>query len=77
MKPIGTRKEMYLLEPCVLDGNDLVNTWIIFLDPFIEGSHMTKYKANIICNGARARSLAAMLMDYWKEMVHSARLSGI
>ena len=45
MKPIGTRKEMYLLEPWRFGwqrfGEHMDNT---FLDPFIEGSHMTKYK---------------------------------
>ncbi len=44
-KPIGTRKEMYLLEPWRYGwqrfGEYMDNT---FLDPFIEGSHMTKYK---------------------------------
>jgi xylan 1,4-beta-xylosidase len=44
MKPIGTRKEMYLLEPWRFGwqrfGEHMDNT---FLDPFIEGSHMTKY----------------------------------
>jgi xylan 1,4-beta-xylosidase len=44
-KPIGTRKEMYLLEPWRFGwqrfGEHMDNT---FLDPFIEGSHMTKYK---------------------------------
>lgn len=43
--PIGTRKEMYLLEPWRFGwqrfGEHMDNT---FLDPFIEGSHMTKYK---------------------------------
>ncbi len=45
MKPIGTRKEMYLLEPWRYGwqrfGEHMDNT---FLDPFIEGSHLTKYK---------------------------------
>lgn len=45
MKPIGTRKEMYLLESWRFGwqrfGEHMDNT---FLDPFIEGSHMTKYK---------------------------------
>ena len=45
MKPIGTRQEMYLLEPWRFGwqrfGEQMDNT---FLDPFIEGSHMTKYK---------------------------------
>ena len=45
MKPIGARKEMYLLEPWRFGwqrfGEHMDNT---FLDPFIEGSHMTKYK---------------------------------
>ncbi len=44
LKPIGTRKEMYLLEPWRYGwqrfGELLDNT---FLDPFIEGSHMTKH----------------------------------
>jgi len=44
-RPIGTRKEMYLLEPWRYGwqrfGEYMDNT---FLDPFIEGSHMTKYK---------------------------------
>lgn len=44
-KPVGTRKEMYLLEPWRYGwqrfGEHMDNT---FLDPFIEGSHMTKYK---------------------------------
>ena len=46
-KPIGNRKEMYLLEPWRYGwqrfGEHMDNT---FLDPFIEGSHMTKYKGN-------------------------------
>ena len=45
MQPIGTRREMYLLEPWRFGwqrfGEHMDNT---FLDPFIEGSHMTKYK---------------------------------
>lgn len=45
MMPIGTRQEMYLLEPWRYGwqrfGEHMDNT---FLDPFIEGSHMTKYK---------------------------------
>lgn len=45
MQPIGTRKEMYLLEPWRFGwqrfGEHMDNT---FLDPFIEGSHMTKHK---------------------------------
>lgn len=45
MEPVGTRKEMYLLEPWRFGwqrfGEHMDNT---FLDPFIEGSHMTKYK---------------------------------
>ncbi|MCU0375425.1 MAG: family 43 glycosylhydrolase [Chitinophagaceae bacterium] len=45
LQPKGTRKEMYLLEPWRFGwqrfGEHLDNT---FLDPFIEGSHMTKYK---------------------------------
>jgi xylan 1,4-beta-xylosidase len=44
MQPIGTRKEMYVLEPWRFGwqrfGEHMDNT---FLDPFIEGSHMTKY----------------------------------
>ena len=44
MKPIGTRKEMYVLEHWRYGwqrfGEHMDNT---FLDPFIEGSHMTKY----------------------------------
>ena len=46
MQPMGTRKEMYLLEPWRFGwqrfGEHMDNT---FLDPFIEGSHMTKYKS--------------------------------
>lgn len=45
MQPVGTRKEMYLLEPWRFGwqrfGEHMDNT---FLDPFIEGSHMTRYK---------------------------------
>jgi hypothetical protein len=45
MDPIGTRREMYLLEHWRFGwqrfGEHMDNT---FLDPFIEGSHMTKYK---------------------------------
>lgn len=45
LQPIGTRQEMYLLEPWRYGwqrfGEHMDNT---FLDPFIEGSHMTKYK---------------------------------
>jgi hypothetical protein len=45
MQPIGTRKEMYLLEHWRYGwqrfGEYMDNT---FLDPFIEGSHLTKYK---------------------------------
>ena len=45
MQPYGTRKEMYLLEPWRFGwqrfGEHMDNT---FLDPFIEGSHMTRYK---------------------------------
>ena len=45
MDPVGTRKEMYLLEHWRFGwqrfGEHMDNT---FLDPFIEGSHMTKYK---------------------------------
>ncbi|HEX4958614.1 MAG TPA: discoidin domain-containing protein, partial [Lacibacter sp.] len=44
LQPIGTRREMYLLEPWRFGwqrfGEHMDNT---FLDPFIEGSHMTKY----------------------------------
>ena len=44
-KPKGARKEMYLLEDWRYGwqrfGEHMDNT---FLDPFIEGSHMTKYK---------------------------------
>lgn len=44
MQPVGTRKEMYLLEPWRFGwqrfGEHMDNT---FLDPFIEGSHMTKH----------------------------------
>ncbi len=44
-QPIGTRKEMYLLEPWRFGwqrfGEHMDNT---FLDPFIEGSHMTRHK---------------------------------
>jgi xylan 1,4-beta-xylosidase len=44
LKPIGTRKEMYMLEPWRYGwqrfGELLDNT---FLDPFIEGSHLTKH----------------------------------
>lgn len=43
-QPIGTRKEMYLLEPGRYGwqrfGEHMDNT---FLDPFIEGAHMTKF----------------------------------
>jgi hypothetical protein len=45
MDPKTTRKEMYLLEPWRYGwqrfGEHMDNT---FLDPFIEGSHMTRYK---------------------------------
>lgn len=45
MEPLGTRKEMYTLEHWRYGwqrfGEHMDNT---FLDPFIEGSHMTKYK---------------------------------
>ncbi len=45
MVPQGARKEMYLLEPWRFGwqrfGEHMDNT---FLDPFIEGSHMTKHK---------------------------------
>lgn len=44
MQPIGTRKEMYLLEPWRYGwqrfGEHMDNT---FLDPFMEGAHMTKH----------------------------------
>ena len=44
LEPIGTRKEMYLLEPDRYGwqrfGEHMDNT---FLDPFIEGAHMTKH----------------------------------
>jgi len=44
-QPKGTRKELYVLEPWRFGwqrfGEHLDNT---FLDPFIEGSHMTKYQ---------------------------------
>ncbi len=44
MQPYGTRKEMYVLEPWRYGwqrfGEHMDNT---FLDPFIEGSHMTKH----------------------------------
>lgn len=44
MEPIGTRKEMYLLEPDRYGwqrfGEHMDNT---FLDPFMEGAHMTKH----------------------------------
>ena len=44
MQPIGTRREMYLLEHWRYGwqrfGEHMDNT---FLDPFIEGSHMTKF----------------------------------
>ena len=44
MKPFGTRKEMYLLEPSRYGwqrfGEHMDNT---FLDPFMEGAHMTKH----------------------------------
>lgn len=44
LQPIGTRKEMYLLEPDRYGwqrfGEHMDNT---FLDPFIEGAHMTKH----------------------------------
>jgi xylan 1,4-beta-xylosidase len=43
LQPIGTRREMYLLEPDRFGwhrfGEHMDNT---FLDPFIEGAHMTK-----------------------------------
>jgi hypothetical protein len=46
MKPIGTRQEMYLLEPWRFGwqrfGEHMDNT---FLDPFIEGSWMTKHNS--------------------------------
>jgi len=44
MEPYGTRKEMYVLEPWRYGwqrfGEHMDNT---FLDPFIEGSHMTRH----------------------------------
>jgi xylan 1,4-beta-xylosidase len=44
LQPIGTRKEMYLLEPDRYGwqrfGEHMDNT---FLDPFIEGAHVTKH----------------------------------
>ncbi|MCF1751191.1 family 43 glycosylhydrolase [Mariniradius sediminis] len=44
LNPIGTRKEMYLLEPDRYGwqrfGEHMDNT---FLDPFMEGAHMTKH----------------------------------
>lgn len=44
IEPIGTRKEMYLLEPDRYGwqrfGEHMDNT---FLDPFMEGAHMTKH----------------------------------
>ena len=44
MEPVGTRKEMYLLEPWRYGwqrfGEHMDNT---FLDPFMEGAHMTKH----------------------------------
>ena len=44
LEPIGTRKEMYLLEPDKYGwqrfGEHMDNT---FLDPFMEGAHMTKH----------------------------------
>lgn len=44
LDPIGTRKEMYLLEPWRYGwqrfGEHMDNT---FLDPFMEGAHMTKH----------------------------------
>lgn len=44
LEPIGTRKEMYLLEPERYGwqrfGEHMDNT---FLDPFMEGAHMTKH----------------------------------
>jgi hypothetical protein len=45
LQPVGARKEMYFLEPWRFGwqrfGEHMDNT---FLDPFIEGSHMTRYK---------------------------------
>lgn len=45
LQPIGTRKEIYVLEPWRYGwqrfGEHMDNT---FLDPFIEGSHLTKYR---------------------------------
>jgi xylan 1,4-beta-xylosidase len=44
LQPLGTRKEMYLLEPDRFGwqrfGEHMDNT---FLDPFMEGAHMTKH----------------------------------
>jgi hypothetical protein len=44
LQPVGTRKEMYLLEPDRFGwqrfGEHMDNT---FLDPFMEGAHMTKH----------------------------------
>ncbi|HSM47318.1 MAG TPA: family 43 glycosylhydrolase, partial [Draconibacterium sp.] len=44
MQPVGTRKEMYLLDPWRYGwqrfGEHMDNT---FLDPFMEGAHMTKH----------------------------------
>jgi xylan 1,4-beta-xylosidase len=44
MQPVGTRKEMYLLDPWRFGwqrfGEHMDNT---FLDPFMEGAHMTKH----------------------------------
>ncbi|MGN6437992.1 MAG: family 43 glycosylhydrolase [Agriterribacter sp.] len=43
-QPIGTRKEMYLLESWRYGWQRFGEHWDdTFLDPFIEGSHMTKY----------------------------------
>ncbi|HRH35325.1 MAG TPA: family 43 glycosylhydrolase [Catalimonadaceae bacterium] len=47
MQPIGTRKEMYLLEPWRYGwqrfGENLDD---VFLDPFMEGAEMTKHKGS-------------------------------
>ena len=61
-KPIGTRKEMYLLEPDRYGwqrfGEYMDNT---FLDPFIEGAWMTKHNGKyylaIWCAGNRIQRL--------------------
>jgi len=44
-QPLTTRKEMYLLESWRYGWQRFGENWDdTFLDPFIEGSHMTKYK---------------------------------